>query len=115
MATMKNKVNLIGRLGMTPELQNAEGNAYSRFSIAINQNYKDKTGNWVEDTQWMSVTAWGLEAKRLVKQAQKGMEIAIEGKIRNRQYEDKDGKKRYVTDIYVDSFYLLNVKQNVTA
>lgn len=116
MATIKNKVNLIGRIGMAPELQNASnGTSYSRFSIAVNQNYKDKKGNWVEDTQWMSLVLFGRDAERFVKQAQKGMEVAIEGRIINRQFEGKDGNKRYVTDIHVDDFFLLNVKSNTNA
>ncbi|HRO76143.1 MAG TPA: single-stranded DNA-binding protein [Crocinitomicaceae bacterium] len=116
MATMRNKVNLIGRLGVTPELHNtANGNAYTRFTLAVNQRQKDKQGNWTDDTQWMSLVAWGKEAERFVKQVQKGMEVAVEGKIQNRQYEGKDGNKRYVTDIQVDSFFLLNVKQNTNA
>lgn len=116
MATMRNKVNLIGRIGMAPELSNAtNGNPYSKFTLAVNQPYKDKQGNWVDDTQWMNLIVWGKDAERFVKQAQKGMEIAVEGKIQNRQYEGKDGNKRYVMDIHVDSFFLLNVKQNINA
>ena len=116
MATMRNKVNLIGRIGMTPELNNAtNGSTYSKFTLAVNQPYKDKQGNWVDDTQWMNLIVWGKEAERFVKQVQKGMEVAVEGKIQNRQYEGKDGNKRYVMDIHVDSFFLLNVKQNTNA
>lgn len=112
MATMKNKVNLIGRVGMTPELQNgASGNAYTRFSIAIKNDYKDKQGNWVEDTQWMNIVVFGATAERFVKQVQKGMEVAVEGRIQNRQYEGKDGVKRYSTDIFMENYFLLNVKK----
>lgn len=111
MATMKNKVNLIGRLGMAPELHNtSNGNMYTRFSLAIKNSYKDKKGEWIEDTQWMNLVMWGKEAERFVQSAQKGMEIAVEGKVQNRPFEGKDGVKKYVTDILVETFFLLNVK-----
>lgn len=111
MANMKNKVNLIGRIGVMPEIQNTpNGQAYSRFTLAINQNYKDKKGAWVESTQWMNLVIWGANAERFVKRASKGMEIAIEGTLQNREYEGKDGAKKFYTDIRVDEFQLLNVK-----
>lgn len=111
---MKNKVNLIGRIGVMPELKEASnGNKYARFPLAVNQNYKDKKGNWVEDTQWMNLVIWGASAERLVERVQKGMEIAIEGKIINKQFE-VNGEKRYATDIHVDDFMIPNIKATAT-
>lgn len=116
MATIKNKVNLIGRIGMIHDLQNASnGNAFSRFSIAIANGYKDKSGKWIDDTMWINLMLFGKDAERFAKTAQKGMEIAIEGKLSNRQYEAKDGTKRYSTDVQVDEFFLLNVKSVINA
>lgn len=112
---MKNNVNLIGRLGGTPEIQNtSNGNAYTRFTLAVNNRYKDKKGEWTDDTQWMSLVMWGKDAERFVANAQKGMEVAIEGKLQNRQFEGKDGAKRTVTDVLVETFHLLNVKMKST-
>lgn len=111
MVTMKNKVSLIGRLGVTPEIQNtSNGNAFARFTLAIKNSYKDKKGAWVDDTQWMSLIVWGKEAERFVQNAEKGMEVAVEGKLQNRQFEGKDGVKKYVTDVLVEAIFLLNVK-----
>jgi single-strand DNA-binding protein len=108
MNTLRNKVSLIGRLGQEPIMQTV-GNNYQlvKFSIATNENYKDKTGKWVDNTQWHNVVAWGKSAERIAKLATKGQEVMLEGRLVNRSYE-KDGEKRYATDIEMTDFLLLS-------
>ena len=113
MNTLRNKVNLIGRLGAKPEIQTLTGgNVLTHFSLATNEKYKDKEGVWQDNTQWHNITAWGKIAERLVRMADKGNEIVLEGKIINRQYETKSGEKRYATEIEVNDFMLLTYKEN---
>jgi len=108
MNTLRNKVSLIGRLGQEPTLQTV-GNNYqlAKFSLATSENYKDKTGKWVDNTQWHNIVVWGKTAERLAKLATKGQEIMLEGRIVNRSYE-KEGEKRYTTDIEMTDFLLLS-------
>lgn len=112
MNTLRNKVNLIGRIGKTPEIQNvgtSKDYALTRFSIATNENYKDKNGQWHENTQWHNLIAWGKTGERISKLISKGQEVMIEGKLVNKSYE-KDGEKRFSTDIEVTDFLLLSSK-----
>ena len=107
-----NKVQLIGRLGKDPEVQKFDGdNMVVRFPLATNESYKDKNGQLVESTDWHNIVAWrklGQIAEQYIK---KGMSIYIEGKIRSRSYDDKDGVKRYVTEIVADNFIMLDKKE----
>ncbi len=112
MNTLRNKVNLIGRIGKNPEIQTVgttKDYALTRFPLATNESYKDKNGQWHENTQWHNLMAWGKTAERITKLIQKGQEIMIEGRIVNKMYE-KDGEKRYTTDIEVTDFLLLSPK-----
>lgn len=112
MNTLRNKVNLIGRIGKNPEIQTVgttKDYALTRFPLATNESYKDKNGQWHENTQWHNLMAWGKTAERITKLIQKGQEIMIEGRIVNKMYE-KDGEKRYSTDIEVTDFLLLSPK-----
>jgi len=112
MNTLRNKVNLIGRIGKTPEIQNectSKDYALTKFSLATNENYKDKNGQWHENTQWHNLIAWGKTAERISKLISKGQEVMIEGKLVNKSYE-KDGEKRFSTDIEVTDFLLLSSK-----
>lgn len=112
MNTLRNKVNLIGRIGQTPEIQTVGATkdyALTRLRLATNESYKDKNGQWHENTQWHNLMAWGKTAERITKLVQKGQEIMIEGRIVNKMYE-KEGEKRYTTDIEVTDFLLLSPK-----
>jgi single-strand DNA-binding protein len=112
MNNMRNKVTLIGHLGSTPELKTFEGNKKMvRVSVATNETYKNKKGERVSDTTWHNVIAWGQLAELLSRYTQKGSEIAIEGKLVNRSYTDKEGVKRYATDIHMNELVLLGSKQ----
>lgn len=112
MNNLKNKVQLIGNLGMNPEIKNLEsGKKLAKFSIATNESYKNAQGEKIEDTQWHNLVAWGKTADIIEKYLQKGNEVAIEGKLVNRSYDDKDGNKRYVTEILVNELLMLGGKK----
>ena len=105
---MKNRVQLIGRVGQDPEVKNLEGGKkLATITIATNDVYYKDNGDKVEQTEWHRVTAWGKTAEIIEKYVTKGKEIAIEGKLTHRTYEDKNGEKRYVTDIVVNEVLLL--------
>ena len=105
---MKNRVQLIGRVGQDPEVKNLEGGKkVTTITIATNDVYYKDNGDKVEQTEWHRVTAWGKTAEIIEKYVTKGKEIAIEGKLTHRSYEDKNGEKRYVTDIVVNEVLLL--------
>lgn len=111
MNTLRNKVSLIGRLGAQPEIVTFDsGRTLARFSLATNENYKNKEGEWQENTQWHNITAWGKTADLVAKLLEKGQEVLVEGRIVNNAYETKDGEKRYGTSIEVSDFLLLSNK-----
>jgi|TARA_B110000459_G_C16164426_1_gene296617 single-strand DNA-binding protein len=108
MNNLKNKVQLIGNLGMNPEIKILEsGKKLAKFSIATNESYKNAKGEKIEDTQWHNLIAWGKTADIVEQYLQKGNEVAIEGKLNNSSYDDKDGNKRYVTEIVVNELLML--------
>lgn len=111
MNSLRNKVQLIGNLGSDPEVVNLEsGKKIAKFSIATNESYKNAQGEKVQDTQWHNVIAWNKTAEIVEKFLEKGNEVAIEGKLVNRNYEDKDGVKRYVTEIIANELVMLGKK-----
>ncbi|MGZ3865372.1 MAG: single-stranded DNA-binding protein [Bacteroidia bacterium] len=111
MNTMRNKVTLIGNLGNAPEVKTFEGDKkMARVSLATSETYKNKKGERVTDTTWHTVVAWGSLVNILEKYTQKGSEIAIEGKLVNRNYTDKEGIKRYTTEIHMSDLLLLGGK-----
>lgn len=111
MSTLRNKVQLIGNLGNNPEIITLEsGKKLAKFSIATNETYKNAKGEKVTDTQWHNVIAWEKTAEIAEKYLEKGKEVAIEGKLTSRSYDDKDGVKRYVTEIIVSEMLLLGTK-----
>ena len=108
---MRNKVTLIGHLGNTPEVKTFDGNKkLARVSLATNETYKNKKGEKVTETTWHNLIVWGTIAERFAKYTQKGSEVAIEGKLVNNNYTDKDGNKRYSTEIQVTEMLLLGSK-----
>lgn len=105
---MINKVILIGNLGKDPETKTLDnGTELARFSLATSENYKDKNGEWQQKTEWHNITAWGNLAGRAFKLA-KGDMIYLEGKLQTRSWQDKDGNKRYSTEINCSYFRKLN-------
>lgn len=110
---MRNKVTLIGHLGNAPELKTFEGDKKMvRVSLATSEVYKNKKGERVSDTTWHNIIAWGRLAETMSKYTQKGSEIAVEGKLVNRTYTDKEGVKRYFTEVHLHELLLLNNKQS---
>ncbi len=111
MNTLRNKVSLIGRLGMQPEIvEYNSGTKRVRLSIATNESYKDKNGEWIENTQWHYAYAWGTLAELIGKKLEKGSEVMVQGRLVNRSFETKTGEKRYVTEIEVSEFLILGPK-----
>lgn len=110
---MRNKVTLIGNIGQNPEVKELTGGKkVAKFSLATNETYKNKAGEKITDTQWHNLTAWGKTAEIIEKYVKKGSEIAIEGKLLNRNYTDKEGVKRYVTEILVNELVMLGGKKD---
>ena len=108
-----NKVILIGNLGKDPELKYLEGNiARVSFSLATTEAYKDKSGNRIEHTEWHNIVMWRTNAENAEKMLKKGMQIYVEGKIQSRQWNDKEGQKRNVTEIVVDTFRILQKRES---
>lgn len=111
MKTLRNKVQLIGNLGQNPEVKELTGGRkVARFSLATNETYRNKSGEKVTDTQWHNLVAWGKTAEFVEKYLKKGSEVAIEGKLLNRNYSDKGGTKRYITEIQVNNLLMLGDK-----
>jgi single-strand DNA-binding protein len=107
-----NKVILIGNLGKDPEIKYLEGNiARVNFSLATAEVYKDKAGNRVEHTEWHNIILWRSLAENAEKLLKKGMQIYIEGKLQTRQWTDKEGHKRSVTEIVGDQFTVLQRRE----
>ena len=99
MSTMRNSVMLIGRPGAEPEIKTFNNNKKARFSIAVSENKKNANGEWVSDTQWFPIVAWGAVADRVEKSVKKGKRIAIEGSLRNNEWTDDKGQRHLVTEI----------------
>jgi len=109
MNTLRNKVQLIGRLGQDPEIVNFEdGNKMAKFSLATDDSYKDKNGQKVERAYWHNIVVKGGLVKVVENYVTKGQEIAVEGKLTNRSWEDKDGNKRYMTEIVCNELLMLS-------
>jgi single-strand DNA-binding protein len=101
---MKNRVQMIGNLGMNPELSKVNNSSIAKFSIANSERWQNDKGEWQENTYWHNVVAWGKTGERLAESLQKGDRIALEGKLVSKSYEDKNGTKHYVTEIVLSAF-----------
>ena len=106
MTTLRNRVQLIGKLGIDPEFIEFENSKKARFSLATNEVYY-QDGNKREETQWHNIVAWGKLAENVDKYLKKGKEVAISGKLTSRAYNDKDGVKKYVTEIVLNDMVML--------
>ena len=112
MNALRNKVQLIGKLGMDPEVKSLDGGRkLAKMSIATNESYKNSKGERVTETQWHNLIAWGKTAEIVEKFLKKGIEVAVEGKLVNSNYTDKEGVKRYVTEIEVSEVLMLDSKK----
>ncbi|MBN2520964.1 MAG: single-stranded DNA-binding protein [Bacteroidales bacterium] len=108
MNALRNRVQLIGNLGMDPEVKKFDGNkTMAKFSLATTETYKNAEGKKVDETQWHNIIAWGNLAVIAEKYLSKGREVAVEGKLIHRSYEDKDGNKKYISEIVANEILLL--------
>lgn len=107
---MVNKVFLIGRLGKDPVIKHFQNDsAIAEFPLATTEAYKDREGKWIELTDWHNVKLPNkFMAERAEKYLKKGSQVFVEGKIRTRSYDDKDGNKRYITEIVAETFRMLD-------
>ena len=111
-----NKVILVGNLGKDPEVRHLEGGAaVANFPMATTEIYKDKTGQRQEQTEWHNIVVWRGLAEVAEKYLKKGMTIYIEGKLRTRSWDDKEGHKRYTAEIVGDTFTILSKKENTSS
>jgi single-strand DNA-binding protein len=95
-----NKAMIIGNLGRDPEMRYTPGGqAVTQFTVAVNRNYKGQNGEWQEETEWFRVVVWAAMAERAAENLRKGNKVYIEGRLQTRQWEDKDGQKRYTTEL----------------
>ena len=111
MYALKNKVQLIGNVGNAPEVITFEsGKKKASFRVATNESYRNAKGEKVTETQWHNLVAWGKLAEIVEKYLGKGKEVAIEGKLVNRSYNDKEGNKKYITEVQVSELLMLGAK-----
>ena len=113
MNALRNKVQLIGRLGQDPEMKTLySGKKVAHFNLATNENYKSADGTKIEETTWHSIVAWNGLAELSSKYLKKGKEVCIEGRISYRSYTDKNGVQKSVTEIVASDLVLLSSGSN---
>ena len=111
MNTIKNRVQLVGNLGATPEVKELEnGNKMARFAVATSDSYTNKKGEKINETHWHNIVVWGKLAGIAQEFLKKGSQVAIDGKLTTRIYNDKEGIKKYFTEIIANEFLLLDKK-----
>jgi single-strand DNA-binding protein len=111
MNALRNRVQLIGNLGMDPEVKSFEKDKkMARISIATKEVYYNAKGEKVQDTHWHNIVMWGKTAEIAEKYLKKGQEVAVEGKLVNRSWETKEGEKRYTTEVVVYELVMLGKK-----
>jgi len=116
MNTLRNKVQLIGNLGMDPEVRTlTSGKVKANFSLATSESYRNAKGEKITDTQWHKIVAWGKTAEIAENYLQKGNKIAVEGRLIHRKYEDKEGQQRFITEIIANSLLMLDNKEKEKA
>lgn len=109
MNALRNKVQLIGHVGQEPEIKIIEGGKkLAKLTLATNEVYYNENKEKITDTQWHNITAWGKTAEIIESFVNKGKEIMVEGKLTYRNWEDKNGEKRYATEIIVNELLLLS-------
>jgi single-strand DNA-binding protein len=112
MYALRNRVQLIGNLGNKPEVKQTDsGKKLAQFNLATSESYRNAKGEKITETQWHRVIAWGKVAEVAEKYLDKGREVVVEGKLINRNYTDKDGKKKYITEVEINELLLLGPKK----
>ena len=105
-----NKAILVGNIGKEPELKSISDVSYCAFTVATNESYKDKNGEWQTKTEWHNIVTWRNTAEYASNNLKKGNQVLIEGKITTRSWEDQQGNKRYTTEIIAEKVKLLEKK-----
>lgn len=114
MNAIKNRVQLIGHLGSAVDVRETEsGKKLAKFSLATNQSYRNANGDKIQETTWHQLIAWGGVADIAEKYLNKGSEVAIEGRLINRSYIDKEGQKKYISEVQVNELLLLGSKASI--
>jgi single-strand DNA-binding protein len=108
--TVKNRVQLVGNLGGSPDVKQFDNNKLAKFAVATSEYKKTKNGESTTETQWHNIIAWGKLADIAEKYLEKGSQVLIDGKLSTRHYTDKEGNKRYVTEIIANEVVLMNKK-----
>ncbi len=112
MNTLRNSVRLVGNLGADPEVRSFDNDRkLAKMSLATKESYKNDKGERITDTQWHNLVLWGAQAKMAEEFLKKGDEIAVEGRLSSRSYVDKDGNKKYFTEIVVNEFLKVGMKK----
>ena len=112
MNILRNNVRLIGRLGQDPEIRQLDkGNKVASFSLATGEQYTDKEGNKKDTTEWHNIVAWGNLAERCEKYLKKGKEVAIDGRLTYRNWEDKSGSKHTTAEVVINELMFIGTKQ----
>ncbi|MFO7655945.1 MAG: single-stranded DNA-binding protein [Bacteroidales bacterium] len=107
MNNLRNSVNLIGNLGMDPEIKQLDnGRKLARFTLATTETFKNAEGKQIKETQWHQLVAWGGSATIAEKYLKKGREVAVNGRLTHRSYEDKQGNTRYLTEVVINDIVL---------
>jgi single-strand DNA-binding protein len=104
---MYQKIVLIGNVGKDPEIRTFENGKLASFSLATSETFKNKQGEKQTNTEWHNINVFGKLADIIEKWVKKGQMLCVEGKVKTRSYDDKDGNKRYVTDIIANEVKML--------
>lgn len=114
MKAIKNRVQLMGYLGADPEIKIFdESKKLANIRLAVNDRYKNVKGEWIEETQWFNLVAWSKLAVYAEKFLIKGIEVAVEGRLVNKSYTDKNLVKRFSTDIHLSEILILTKKKEL--
>ena len=109
---MRNSVMLIGRPGAEPEVKMFNNSKMTRFRLAVTESKKNANGEWVNDTQWFPVVAWGPVADRVEKNVKKGLRIAIDGSLHNNEWTDDKGQRHSNIEVWVNDLFLIDKVKN---
>jgi|SRR6185312_377185 len=110
---MLNKIMLIGNLGKDPEFNvTPDGTPVAKFSLAVNRNAKNRSGEWVKETEWFNIVAWRQVAERCEKFLHRGSKVYIEGRLSQRKYTDKEGIQRTAIEVIVNDMQMLDPKES---
>ena len=112
MSTMRNSVTMIGRPGAEPEMRAFNNNKKASFRIAVNENRKNANNEWVDNTQWFPIVAWGSVAERVEKHVSKGTLLAIDGSLRNNEWTDDKGQRHSAVEIWIKDLFPMDKAKN---